>query len=340
MTSLNIYSENDILNFVTKRKGEKKFGEKVTFITDATNLETELVESKSKYVLFGINESVGVKANKGNQGTETAWNSTLRSLLNTQNSSLNKGKKVLVLGCLEFPKLMETAKQLNTDNPNELKKLYEIVCDIDEEVTNLVYKIVSAGKIPIVIGGGHNNAYGNIKGTSLALNKPINVINFDAHTDFRALEGRHSGNGFSYAFHEGFLNRYFIFGIHENYSSKKVLEELSAHNKYINYNTFEAIAIRRETTFEDEMKYALNFVKKDIFGIEIDLDAIQNTASSAMTPSGFSVNKTRQFVSYMGSSKKTAYLHLCEAAPLLENNSANQTGKLLSYLITDFIRAN
>ena len=90
-------------------------------------------------------------------------------------------------------------------------------------MTNLIFKIVSAGKTPIVIGGGHNNAYGNIKGTSLALNKPINVINFDAHTDFRALEGRHSGNGFSYAFQEGFLNNYFIFGIHENYSSKAVL---------------------------------------------------------------------------------------------------------------------
>lgn len=340
MTSLKIYSEKDILEFVTKRKGEKKFGEKVTFITESANLDVELVDSKSKYVLFGINESIGVKANNGNQGTETAWNSCLKSLLNTQNSSLNKGKKVLVLGCLEFPKLMEAAKQLSTNNPEELKKLYDLVNEIDEEVTNLIYKIVSAGKIPIVIGGGHNNAYGNIKGTSLALNKPVNVINFDAHTDFRALEGRHSGNGFSYAFHEGFLNRYFIFGIHENYSSKKVLEELSAHNKHINYNTFEAMAIRRETTFEDEMKYALNFIKKDTFGIEIDLDAIQNTASSAMTPSGFSVNKTRQFVSYMGSSKKATYLHLCEAAPLLENNSANQTGKLLSYLITDFIRAN
>jgi len=339
-TSLNIYSEKDILNFVTKRKGEKKFGEKVTFINEPANLDIELADTKSKYVLFGINESIGVKANNGNQGTETAWNSTLKSLLNTQNSPLNKGKKVLVLGCLEFPELMESAKQLSDTNPDDLKKLYEIVNDIDQEVTNLIYKIVAAGKIPIVIGGGHNNAYGNIKGTSLALNKPVNVINFDAHTDFRALEGRHSGNGFSYAFHEGFLNRYFIFGIHENYSSKKVLEELNAHNKYINYNTFEAMAIRNETTFEDEMKYALNFIKKEAFGIEIDLDAVQNTASSAMTPSGFSANNVRQFVSFMGKSKKVAYLHLCEAAPLLENNSANQTGKLLSYLITDFIRVS
>ena len=340
MTSLTIYSEKDILNFVTKRKGEKKFGEKVAFIANPENLSTELTVSKAKYVLFGINESIGVKANNGNQGTETAWNSTLKSLLNTQNSSLNKGKKILVLGCLEFPELMEKAKTLDTNTSDGLQELYALVNDIDEEVTNLIFKIVSAGKIPIVIGGGHNNAYGNIKGTSLALNKPVNIINFDAHTDFRALEGRHSGNGFSYAFQEGFLNRYFIFGIHENYTSKKVLEELSAHNKYINYNTFEAIEVRKETTFEDEMKYALNFVKKDTYGIEIDLDAIQSVASSAMTPSGFSVNRTRQFLAYMGKSKKVAYLHLCEAAPLLENNSANQTGKLLSYFITDFIRTN
>tara|TARA_B110001450_G_scaffold174510_1_gene162877 strand:+ start:1052 stop:2071 length:1020 start_codon:yes stop_codon:yes gene_type:complete len=339
MNSLHIYSENDIIDFVVKRKGEKKFGEKVTFISDTENLDSELVNSSSKYVLFGINESIGVKANKGKQGTETAWKETLKSLLNTQNSPLNKGKKVLVLGCLEFPKLMDITKNLNPSNPEDLKTLYKMVNEVDEEVTNLMFKIISAGKTPIVVGGGHNNSYGNIKGLSLALNKAINVINFDAHTDFRNLEGRHSGNGFSYAFHEGFLNRYFIFGMHENYSSKKILQELNAHNKYINYNTFEAIAIRRETSFEDEMKYALNFIKNEAFGIEIDLDAVQNVVSSAMTPSGFSVNKTRQFVSFMGNHKKAAYLHLCEAAPILEKN-LNQTGKLLSYLITDFIRSH
>jgi len=340
MTSLNTYSQEGILAFVNKRKGEKKFGEKVAFITNPNDFETEILNTKAKYILFGIKESIGVKANNGNQGTETAWNSTLSSLLNTQNSPLNKGKKVLVLGCLEFPEKMEAAKQLHTNNPDDLKKLFNLVSEIDEVVTNLIFKIVSAGKIPIIIGGGHNNAYGNIKGTSLALNQPINVINFDAHTDFRAVEGRHSGNGFSYAFQEGFLNNYFIFGIHENYTSKAVLEEISAHNRHINYNTFEAIAIRKETSLENEMQYALNFIKKDKFGLEIDLDAIQNTASSAMTPSGFSVNDTRQFVSYFAKSKKVAYLHLCEAAPVLENNNSNQTGKLLSYLITDFIRAN
>ncbi len=340
MNNLNIYKKEDILKFVSKRKGENKFGEKIKYINDQNNFEEELRTSNVKYVLFGINESIGVKANKGNQGTETAWNETLKSLLNTQNSKINKAKKVLLLGTLDFPELIEKSKQLDVNNDTQLKKLYEFVTIIDQVVTNLVFKIISSGKIPIVIGGGHNNSYGNIKGLALALNKAVNVINFDAHTDFRDLEGRHSGNGFSYAFHEGFLNKYFIFGIHENYTSKTVLENLDFYNNHINYNTYEAIAVREEITFRDEMKYALNFVKNDHFGIEIDLDAVQGVASSAMTPSGFNVREARQFVSYMGKHKNASYLHLCEAAPILEGNCNKQTGKLLSYLITDFIRVN
>jgi formiminoglutamase len=48
----------------------------------------------------------------------------------------------------------------------------------------------------------------------------VNAINFDAHSDFRILEGRHSGNGFSYAYEEGFLKNILFFGLHENYTSK------------------------------------------------------------------------------------------------------------------------
>lgn len=59
---------------------------------------------------------------------------------------------------------------------------------------------------PIAIGGGHNNAYPMLKGYSLAKKEKINAINCDPHADFRALEGRHSGNGFSYAVNDGYLD--------------------------------------------------------------------------------------------------------------------------------------
>src|SRR5690606_25211744 len=114
-----------------------------------------------------------------------------------------------------------------------------------KKVTTVVEHIVKAGKVPIIIGGGHNNSYGTIKGTSFALQKPISVINFDAHSDFRRLEHRHSGNGFSYAYEEGFLNHYFVFGLQKQYNSQAVFDFLHNHKETLSYSLFEQIAIHR-----------------------------------------------------------------------------------------------
>src|SRR5690606_7508114 len=70
--------------------------------------------------------------------------------------------------------------------------------------------------------------YGNIKGTSLAIKKPLNILNIDAHTDLRSPEHRHSGNGFSFARKENFLGKYRIFGIHRNYTPDYIFKELDA----------------------------------------------------------------------------------------------------------------
>jgi len=338
MPTLKIYTQKEILSFVNKRNGETKFGEKIKCITHANDFTEELKLTTAKYVLLGIPESVGIKANNGVQGAETTFKNTLKSLLNTQNNTYNKAKKIMLLGYLDCATEMEQAKHLQVSNTAEVNKLHQLVAEIDKEVTNLIHTIVAAGKIPIIVGGGHNNAYGNIKGCSLALNKAINVLNFDAHTDFRALEGRHSGNGFSYAFKEGFLRNYFIFGLHENYTSKNIFKEIDSLNDRIAYNLREAISVRKETDFSSELKIAKHFLKDCPLGIEIDLDAVQNIASSAITPSGFSVNETRQLVSYFGKNKKITYLHICEGASDLEIQNNNQTGKLISYLIIDFIR--
>nr|WP_308225039.1 hypothetical protein [Flavobacterium sp. J372] len=60
------------------------------------------------------------------------------------------------------------------------------------------------------------------------------------------LEGRHSGNGFSYAYEEGFLRKYFIFGLHENYCGKGVMETIKKTEGRVKYNTYEQIAVTRE----------------------------------------------------------------------------------------------
>jgi formiminoglutamase len=88
------------------------------------------------------------------------------------------------------------------------------------------------------------------------------------------------------------------------------------------------------------MILALEFIKNDFYGIEIDLDSIPNIPSSAMTLSGFSVEELRRFISFFGSSKNASYLHICEGAPSLGNEKNNHlVGKLIGYLITDFMKA-
>jgi len=336
MDKLVLFDNIQLKKILNKRSGESKFGEHVQTLTSVSNIYEQLKNLDVNYVILGLPEDVGVFANYGKSGTSNTWEIAIKFLLNTQNNHFVDANKVLVLGHLDFKDDQKMVSDLDQSKKSDIQKARKIVSKIDEQVTNCIYQIVKAGKKPIIIGGGHNNAYGNIKGTSLALNSPINAVNFDAHTDFRLEEGRHSGNGFKYAYTEGFLKNYFIFGLHENYTSQTIIDTIEKL-KTVDYNTFESIVIRKELKLKSEMKRALVFVSQCPFGIEIDCDAIQNIPSSAMTPSGFTVNQARTFTDFFGKHLNASYLHVCEAAPT--KRTMSQVGKLISYLITDFIKA-
>ncbi len=169
---------------------------------------------------------------------------------------------------------------------------------------------------------------------------PVNAINFDAHTDFRIMEGRHSGNGFTYAFEEGFLKKYFIFGLHENFVSKSVFNILKSIEERVKYVTYEEIAVRKTKSFTTEITQAIKFISNTPFGVELDLDALPNIHSSAMTLSGFSVEKARHFIHLAGKEEHASYFHICEGAPDLDSSNNNHlTGKLIATLILDFIKS-
>jgi len=337
MQNFILFTEKEKQHLLKKRKGETKFGEHIQLIPNLTNIYDDIVNLDVNFVIFGIKEDIGVIANHGKTGTYKAWEATLKVLLNIQSNAFTDAKRVLVLGHLDYTEQREAILSLDLSKKKNLSQTRHFVETIDKDVTNVVSSIVKSGKIPIIIGGGHNNAYGNIKGCALANNGRINVVNFDAHSDFRAEEGRHSGNGFSYAYAEGFLKNYFMFGLHENYTSDTLFKTMKKV-KAIKHNTYEAIEVRNELDFRSEMKTALDHVSDKSFGIEIDCDAIKNIPSSAMTPSGFSVKKARQFVSHFGKHKNATYLHICEAAPTKKTET--KVGKLITYLITDFIRAH
>lgn len=86
--------------------------------------------------------------------------------------------------------------------------------------------------------------------------------------------------------------------------------------------------------------HATGFTEDTLTGIDIDLDGIQNTLSSAMTPVGITPVHARQFVSFTAADSKPAYLHICEGATRLSDGRSDATsGKLISYLVSDFVKA-
>ena len=254
MEKLIRFTTSDLSKITNYRSGEVKFGEKMITIPKDQDIVSFLRDSEQQFVVFGIPEDIGIRANYGRPGAASAWESAISGIANIQHNRFCKGSQIIVLGQLDVSHEMELVKELDFNIISDRKKLSELVVSIDKEVSHIIATIVKAGKIPIIIGGGHNNAYGNIKGTALANGKPINAINLDAHSDFRILEGRHSGNGFSYAFEEGFLKKYFIFGLHESYTSKSVLDKLKTLRDRILYNTYDSIKIRNEKNFQLEMR--------------------------------------------------------------------------------------
>jgi formiminoglutamase len=346
MKYLNIYNEKHLSKFIRTRAGEKKLGECVQLLS-SNKPEEGLEKSAATFVMIGLPEDIGVRANYGRGGAHTAWEPALNNLLNVQSNSFLKGNELLVLGHVEFDDLMQQAAKLDSSTASGIQKLRDLCAEVDERVTEVIQLIVRAGKIPLIVGGGHNNAYGNIKGAALGLmargkikTAAINCVNCDAHSDFRALEGRHSGNGFSYAYRDQFLAKYAIIGLHANYNSFSVLSELKKHQKKIQYSLLEDIFIHERISFKQAVKAAVAFSDTDFYGVELDMDAIENIPSSAKTSSGISANNARQYVNWAAQSKKVAYLHIAEAAPVLSHIKAdNKTGKLIAYLLTDFMKS-
>ena len=332
MSLLKIYSEKNVASFLKKRAGETKFGEKVNFVETLEDIKNH----PAKYVLLGIPEDIGVRANYGNPGTSKAWEAALGSLLNIQHNHLTNPENVILLGEIDCDTQMKQAENISKEENHYAEELGELVTQIDHKVSEVIKAIVEAGKFPIIIGGGHNNSFGNLKGTSEALQKPINCVNFDAHTDFRALEHRHSGNGFSYAFEEGFLDKYFIFGLHRNYTSEAVFNTIEKNSERVKFNLFEDISVKQKLSFSDAMKDSENFCCKNNFGIELDMDAIEFMGSSAISPSGFTLTEARQFVSYFSKIENASYLHICEGSPSA-GIFTNQVGKAIAYLVSDVI---
>jgi formiminoglutamase len=127
--------------------------------------------------------------------------------------------------------------------------------------------------------------------------------------------------------------------MHEQYNSKLALDQFKNNPSQLFFNTYESIFVREELDFTKALNQCIGFVKDHVCGVELDLDAITNVPTSAKTSSGISPVQARQYVFNCAKNLDAAYLHIAEGAPVLSHIKAdNKTGKLIAYLISDFIK--
>ncbi len=333
---IQLFTEKERNRFTAVRAGETKAGEMIRLLPSLD----ELGKTEAPFVLMGFKEDIGIRANLGKAGASNAWDYSIAALLNVQHNRFFDASKLCVAGVLEPTDLIEAAGKLNPSNLNDLQKLRELTAEVDQIVSSLVKKVVSHGKIPIMIGGGHNNAYGNISGSAQALQQKIDVLNIDPHTDYRAAEGRHSGNGFRYARQKDYLGKYFVFGLHEGYNGETILKEFD-NDAQLSYSTFEELLT---ATFEEKDRYfknSLQWLGNGAIGLELDMDSITRFPVSALNPSGFTLNQIRHYVRTASSLVRPVYFHICEGSPGQAHgeNERLLLGKSIAYLITDFIKS-
>lgn len=322
-TVLEQYTKEDLLSRTSIRQGEERLGQLISTVDEVD--WTSANSLPHKFIIVGIEEDFGVRANHGRGGADRAFQSFLNYFLNMQVNRFFPAESVAILGAV-----VATAS-VEDDN---IEALREATAANDHTVSAVVRRITELGAIPIVIGGGHNNAYGCLKGSSEAKERSINCLNIDAHTDLRSTEGRHSGNGFTYAAEAGYMANYFMLGLQENYTPEYIWQTIE-HNDAFNVASFEDLQ-SGELTQDEALIHVAEHLGME-YALELDVDAIANFPSSAQSVSGFSFDQVRQIIYALD--MLPHYFHLCEGRVTSEEEHA-LVGRGLALLVSDFIKAH
>jgi formiminoglutamase len=340
--------DNYLVPYRSKRAGETRLGEVLNVLSpsDVNNTVDALNELKHqgvKYILLGIPEDIGPRANLGKPGSHKGWDAFLQKFCALQQNDFIQGKEIAVMGHIHCQDLQDKSASLDTSQPEDLIRLRALVDELDSRVSAICKMIFDSQLTPIIIGGGHNNAYPIIRAASLSFHSSIGAINLDPHTDFRINEGRHSGNGFSYAAKGGYLQHYFSLGMNELKNSATNIESLKSYG--FQWASYQDIWVRRRYDFDAALtrgKEYLNLAKTP-FGIELDVDCLSMMPASAFTNCGIQVQDAEYYVYNLASELTSCYLHLAEGAPEQHPSSyhagLNDVGQVYASLVLSFIQA-
>ena len=272
--------------------------------------------AENTIAILGYACDEGVKRNQGRVGA-AAGPDTIRRQLGKMPNHLDAEVKFVDCGNVECGNGdMEAAQSM-----------------LEQKVLQLLGQKV----FPILIGGGHDIAYGHYNGISkyIGTNETVGIINFDAHFDLRSSEnGNNSGTPFFQISEDckenGGVFKYFCLGIRKDANDKTLFK--TANDLGVDY--IENKGFSKEYAKAIVMKL-LDFIQKvDYIYLTIDMDGFSSAYSpgvSAPSPLGFRPKIVLETLEIVIQSKKLISMDIAEMNPTYDID--NQTAKLAASLI-------
>lgn len=206
------------------------------------------------------------------------------------------------------------------------------LADLQTALGDLLASHLQEERIPIILGGGHETAYGHFLGY-VAAEQEVSILNWDAHPDVRPLDdGRpHSGSPFRQALEHrsGRCRQYTVAGLLPHSAARAHLEFIDDHGgRYLWSNDLSRDAVL--SLYENATAPLL---------VTFDLDAVDQTEApgvSAPAVDGLSKDLWLQAAYQAGRCPKVTSIDLVECNPRVDVD--DQTARLAALTVMQILR--
>lgn len=209
--------------------------------------------------------------------------------------------------------------------------------EAQRELGQMVCRSLTANNIPVILGGGHETAFGHYLGVRefAGPEAKIGVINIDAHFDLRSYSQQpSSGTMFKQMLDLNENTSYYVLGIQEFGNTQLLFDEADRLGvAYITERQLEELPVEQIYTqlhqFIATQDYIMLTLCSDV------LDAAAAPGVSAPSPFGLSPKQVRELIRMVASAQKTLSFDISEINPLLDEDG--RTVKLGAYLANEAI---
>lgn len=288
-------------------------------LLDLTTLNISAI-TKNSFALLGFCSDEGVRRNQGRVGAA-------------------KGPD-------EFRRIF--AKMPVHSSDISLYDAGDIVC-FDEDLESAqhalgeaVALLLSKGLTPILIGGGHEIAYGHYQGISKFISKErLDIVNFDAHLDMRPLLQENMGSSGTPFLQiaqdcdvKNIAFNYHCMGVQKTGNTKKLFEIAKQYN--VNILLADLIHQDSNNDFQDFSRMILS--KAESIYLTLCLDVFANGFApgvSAPQPYGLTPFQVVPILRRFASSGKVISYDIAELSPAYDRDHC--TAKLASHLVFEIL---